>query len=360
MQSKGRGRCKSFPPFSYLHFEGSKTAPSLGRMTNRLAFAPATLALFLASCGGPAREEAPSAQIEADWPTIPEGAVFGQPSAVDVDSHGHVFVLHRAGREWQEPFTDETIADPTVFMFSPDGTLLAQWGAGTFIMPHGLSVDEDDNVWITDVAREQVLRFSHEGAEQAAWGVRGEAGQDGKHFGRPADVAFLGDKVLVADGYSNDRIAVFDRQGAYLGEWGEEGQGAGELDLPHGVSTDGDKVYVADRENARISVFSTAGEPVDQWRGGDRGHTYSVKPLGAGWTVAVEGRDMIDRNGAMVRVYRPDGTVDRSFDLRLPGDNASLGHDIALDRQGRAYMIDVYGNRVVRFDLTPSSPTESE
>lgn len=309
------------------------------------------MALALAACGDEPREALPRPAVDAGWPTIPADAVFGQPSAVDVDSHGHVFVLHRAGRDWVEPFTKEPIAAPTVFMFSPGGELLARWGAGTFIMPHGLSVDDGDNVWITDVAREQVLRFSHDGVEQAAWGVRGEAGQVGARFGRPADVAFLGDRVLVADGYTNDRIAIFDREGTFLGQWGEEGRDAGQLDLPHAVSTDGERIYVADRENARVSVYSPEGEPLGQWRGPRRGHSYSVKPLGDGRVLTVEGRDMLDRTGAIVRVYRPDGTVEDSFDFGLDGENASLGHDIALDGAGRVYMIDVYGNRVIRFEL---------
>ncbi|MCA0909229.1 peptidyl-alpha-hydroxyglycine alpha-amidating lyase family protein [Qipengyuania gaetbuli] len=308
-------------------------------------------AALLASCTSAPREEAPRAEVDADWPSIPTDAIFGQPSAVDIDSHGHVFVLHRAGREWEEPFTTKPIAEDTVFMFSQEGQLLARWGAGQFIMPHGLSVDAEDDIWITDVAREQVLRFSHDGEEELVMGVRGESGEDSGHFGRPADVDFLGDRVLVADGYVNTRVALFDREGKYLGEWGGPGEDAGELDLPHAVSTDGERVYVADRENARISVFSTEGEPLGQWRGLERGHTYSVKPLGGGWVLAVEGRDMLDRTGAMVRVYRPDGTVERSFDLALEGEGASLGHDIALDSAGRAYMIDVYGNRVIRFGV---------
>lgn len=341
-------------------FDANDWPHSIAGMTKRTALITILAAGALASCNSNPREQAPRIAIDAEWPSIPEDAVFGQPSAVDVDSHGHVFVLHRAGREWVEPFTTETIAQPTVFMFSPEGSLLARWAADELVMPHGLSIDEDDDVWITDVAREQVLRFSHDGILRSEWGVRGEAGQDGKHFGRPADIAFLGDTVLVADGYTNNRIARFDREGNFLGQWGEEGRDAGEFDLPHGISTDGEQVFVADRENARISVLTTGGEPAGEWRGLERGHTYSVKPLGGGWTLAVEGRDMQGRNGAIVRVYRPDGSVERSFDLGLDGENASLGHDIALDGAGRAYMIDVYGNRVIRFDLTEVESERSE
>lgn len=284
--------------------------------------------------------------VDTDWPSIPGDAVFGQVSAVDVDSHGHIFVFHRAGRAWEEPFPADPIADPTVFMLASDGTLLAKWGAGEFIMPHGLSVDGDDNIWLTDVGREQVFRFSHDGDEQLVMGERGVTAQDATHFGRPADIAFLGDRVLVADGYVNKRVAEFDRGGNYLGEFGD-------FRIAHAVAVDDDRIYVADRENARIQLFSHDGKLLETRKSPNGSHTYSLKPLGGGWLVAVEGRDGADRSGAIVRVYRPDGSIDRSLDVGLDGEDASLGHDIAIGPDGLAYVTDVYGDRVVRFELTP-------
>lgn len=304
-------------------------------------------AMALAACGQPVpREQVPKAAVDPAWPSIPADAAFGQVSAVDVDSHGHIFVFHRAGRAWEEPFPAEPIADPTIFMFSKDGTLLARWGAGEFIMPHGLSVDADDNVWLTDVGREQVFRFSHDGEQQLVLGERGVTAQDATHFGRPADIAFLDDKVLVADGYVNTRIAEFDKSGTFLREFGD-------FQIAHAVAVDEERVYVADRENARIQIFSHDGELIETRKSPSGNHTYSLKPLGGGWLVAVEGRDGADRTGAIIRVYRPDGTVERSLDIGIEGENASLGHDLAIGRDGMAYVTDVYGNRVVRFELAP-------
>ena len=302
--------------------------------------------LALASCGS-AREDVPRAAIDADWPTIPDDAVFGQVSAVDVDSHGHIFVLHRAGRVWEEPFPDKPIAEPTVFMFAPGGALLARWGAGEFVMPHGLSIDEGDNVWITDVAREQVMRFSHDGAQQLVLGERGVTAQDAGHFGRPADIAFLGNRVLIADGYVNTRVAEFDRSGAFLRDWGK-------FDIAHSVAVDDEHIYVADRENARIAVFDHAGQLVESRRTPTGGHPYGVAALGSGWLVSVEGRDRNDTFGAIVRVYTPQGEVERSLDVSNPDAATSLGHDIALGPDGMAYVADVYGDRVVRFELSPA------
>ncbi|PLK22611.1 6-bladed beta-propeller [Porphyrobacter sp. TH134] len=309
-------------------------------------WAAALSALALAACDAfaPPREQVPALAVDPGWPTIPAGAKFGEVSAVDVDAQGNVWVLHRAGRKWAEPFPATPIADPTVFKFAPDGTLLARWGAGQFIMPHGLSIDGQGKVWITDVAHEQVFRFSPEGVLEQTLGTRGVSGQDASHFGRPADVAFLGDTVLIADGYVNTRIAAFDEAGAFIKDWGD-------FRIAHAVAVDDKHIYVADRENARIQVYDHTGKLVATWPSLAGNHTYSLKPLGGGRLLAVEGRDGADRTGAVLRVYAADGRIEGSFDISLPGENASLGHDLALDKSGHVYVTDVAGGRVVRVTL---------
>lgn len=306
--------------------------------------------LALAACdtAPPPREDVAKLAVDAGWPTIPADAKFGEVSAVDVDAQGNVWVLHRAGRVWAEPFPKEPITEPTVFKFAPDGTLLAQWGAGLFIMPHGLSIDPQGKVWITDPGLEQVFRFSPDGVQELVIGTRGETAQDSAHFGRPADVAFLGveadGRVLVADGYVNTRIAEFDGAGRFIREWGT-------FKVAHAVAVDATRIYVADRENARIQVFDHAGTLIESRVSPAGNHTYSLKPLSGGRLLAVEGRDGADRKGAIIRIYAADGTITASYDVGLPGDGASLGHDLAIGADGHIYVADVPAGRVVRFQL---------
>ena len=300
------------------------------------------------ACSSPAPpENAPRAEVDADWAKVPEGTAWGEVSAVDIDSHGHVFVLQRAGRVWKEPFPSDPIEEPVVFMFARNGTLLGRWGIVETVMPHGLSVDEADKVWITDVQREQLLRFSHDGTLEMTLGERGVAGADHTHFGRPADVAFDGDKVFVADGYANSRIIVFDRQGHYLTQWGHEGSGGGGLAIPHSVAVKDGKVYVADRENARIRIYSEAGRLLKSLD--TPGYPYAVKPLGQGYFVSLEGRDAGERSGAILRVWRPDGTVERILDAG--GKGPTKGHDLAIGADGTIYLADVEGHRVLTLEL---------
>ena len=319
----------------------------------RLAIAAVSLALAGCSMAPPVREQEPHAHIVAGWPSIPADAKFGQVSAVDVDAQERVYVLHRAGREWKEPFATTPIAEPTVFVFDgPSGKLLAKWGAGQFIMPHGLSIDPEGKVWITDVGREQVFRFDANGHQELVLGELGVTGNDAGHFGRPTDIAFSGNEVFISDGYLNHRVAVFDRNGHFLRQWGEQGSRAAGLAIPHAIAIAGGKAYVADREHGRIQVTDLAGKLLANWQPEAlRGHPYSLKVLAAGQILSVEGRDNSDRSGAMLRIWRPDGTIERSLDAALPGDGASLGHDLAVAPDGMAYFADVYGNRVAKVDL---------
>lgn len=313
------------------------------------ALAASTLiALTACDTAPPPREVVPKLAVDSSWPTIPPGAKFGEVSGVDVDGAGNVWVLHRAGRKWEEPFPKEPIAEPTVFKFSPEGKLLAQWGAGVFVMPHGISIDPEGKVWITDVAREQVFRFSLEGALELTVGEQGVTAQDAAHFGRPADVAFLPGRVLVADGYVNTRVAEFSPEGRFTRDWGD-------FKVAHAVAVDDRHIYVADREHARIAVYDHDGKEVASWPSPAGNHTYAMKPLGGGRVLAVEGRDGADRNGAILRIYSADGTIEASYDIGLPGENASLGHDLAIGPDGHIYVTDVNGGRVVRLSLPAKS-----
>ena len=69
-------------------------------------------------------------------------------------------------------------------------------------MPHGLTIDNHDNIWVTDVALHQVMRFPN-GSTTAdlVLGKKLEPGFDDVRFCKPADVAVLKTgEFFVADG----------------------------------------------------------------------------------------------------------------------------------------------------------------
>ncbi|CAD5116877.1 DgyrCDS5721 [Dimorphilus gyrociliatus] len=97
-----------------------------------------------------------------NWPKA--GIKFGQISGIGTDSKGNVHIFHRADRIWDvNSFNSDNtlyektpIKNATILIFDPKGNLIKSWGSNMFYMPHGLHVDKDDNVWVTDVGSHQV------------------------------------------------------------------------------------------------------------------------------------------------------------------------------------------------------------
>src|SRR5262245_37816458 len=119
------------------------------------------LCMIGASSGAP-----PSYRVVHGWPTLPTNTMLYEVSAVAADSHDHVFVLMRGGRKWPDagPFDTTAIRGATVLVFDArNGDVVSRWPNGIFALPHSITVDDQDNVWVSDVAWHQVFKFSHDG-----------------------------------------------------------------------------------------------------------------------------------------------------------------------------------------------------
>jgi len=187
--------------------------------------------------------------------TMPDGWKFGRVSSVAVDKAGEVYVFQRGEK-----------ADPIV-VFDSEGRYLRSWGRGMFGNEHGMRADPDGNIWVTDNGDHQVFKFDRKGELLLTLGVKGEAGNDEKHFDRPTDLAFApnGD-IYIADGYGNARVVKISKAGKYISTWGTHGTGPGEFNTVHSVGVDSKgTVYVADRENNRIQLFDPNGKYLREW-----------------------------------------------------------------------------------------------
>ncbi len=323
----------------------------------RIRAAALMLLASVASCAAIAANLAAVAEYRVvhGWPELPPGEILGQATGVDTDSKRNVWVFHRADRLWTEPFPKEPIAGTTLWVFdAATGRRIAALGSGRFIMPHGLTIDADDNVWVTDVGLHQVFKLAPDGSRLLVLGEAGVAGDDAKHFNMPTDVAISPDgDVFVSDGYGNARVVKFDSDGKFLQAWGTRGHGPGELDTPHGIALDAaGRVLVADRANSRVQVFDQSGKFIAQWKAAAIGRPYAVAPASGGRVFIADGGDqptsppdrggvaMTDSNGQVLGRFGRFGNYDGQF---------RLAHDLAVAGDGSILVVDAWGQRVQKF-----------
>ena len=174
----------------------------------------------------------PKFNIDPAWPKIPNNWQFGQVASVSVDADDHVWILQRPST--LEPH-EKGRAAPPVLEFDAAGTFLRGWGGpGTgFEWPsseHGIYVDHRQFVWVggNGPKDHQILKFTKDGKFVMQIGKAGQSkgNTDTHNLNQPADtfVHAKTNELLVADGYGNRRIIVFDADtGAFKRMWGAFG-----------------------------------------------------------------------------------------------------------------------------------------
>jgi sugar lactone lactonase YvrE len=207
-----------------------------------------------------------------NWAQLPPGRVWGMAIGLDIDIDGKsVWVFDRCGAK---TCTGSTVAP--IQKFDASGKQLTSFGAGMFNFPHGLFVDRDGSIWVTDGKGEggkghTAIKFSQDGKVLMTLGTPGVAGTDATHFNAPSDVLVApnGD-IFIADGHGGDtnaRIVKFSKDGKFITAWGHKGTGPGEFQTPHGLAMDSaGHLYVADRENDRLQIFDQDGKFIAEWK----------------------------------------------------------------------------------------------
>ncbi|XP_018403993.1 PREDICTED: peptidyl-alpha-hydroxyglycine alpha-amidating lyase 2-like isoform X2 [Cyphomyrmex costatus] len=203
---------------------------------------------------------APLHPIENHFWRSPEN--LGEVSGVAVEPTGNLIIFHRGDRTWNHDTFDENakyqekykgpIRENTVLTVdSKNGNIIRGWGNQTFYLPHGIHADPFGNIWLTDIALHQVFKYSAFGVLQLILGQRFMPGSDINHFCQPTSVAVLSSgEIVVADGYCNNRIVLFDKRGNPKYAIGENWI---TLRIPHALTIlPNEQVCIADREDFRI------------------------------------------------------------------------------------------------------------
>ena len=280
--------------------------------------------LWNANCPARANELA-EFQPKTDFLKLPDGWTLGACSAVAVSGMGEIYLFHRG----KHP----------LLCFDREGNYLRSWGDDLIKTAHGLRVDRDENVWVTDIGTHRVFKFDPAGKLLLALGT-GKPGQDDNQFDRPTDVAFGSNgEFYVSDGYGNTRVLKFSAEGKLIKTWGTPGKGAGQFNLPHAIVVDATgRVLVGDRENNRIQVFDSEGTLLETWVGFA---PYGLAFDDQGVLFVATGREhevlCLDASGKVQRRWGQKGNAPGEFDLP---------HMLAFDASGNLYVAEVGGLRL--------------
>ena len=327
---------------------------------------------------------------------LPAGRTWGAISAIEVDRDGRsIWIAERCGGN------SGCSANPTVdpvLLFDSQGNLVRSFGAGMLLSPHGIHVDAEGNVWVTDysdnaprVARggaatagargadgapagrgaagpvgaaggatkgQQVLKFSPQGTLLMALGKAGGA-RDPEYFYQPNDVltAPNGD-IFVAEGHvaMGARILKFDKTGKFVKQFGKNGAGPGEFNVPHALAMDSrGRLFIGDRSNNRIQIFDQDGKFLEEW-----------KQFGRPSGLYIDSNDVLyvadsesapTRNGADwkrgIRIGNArDGKVTGFIPdpwKTLPAPATTAAEGVAADAEGNVYGAEVTEQRVQRY-----------
>jgi len=233
----------------------------------------------------------PAPKVTRNWGELPAGRKWGTSAGLDVDpKDGNIWGYERcgAGTAGGGPVDCENNPVDPIFKFDRNtGKVLANFGKGTMVTPHGISVDQQGNVWMADFAGNkdgtkghQVHKFSPKGEKLLSLGIAGKPGNADGQFNQPNDVVVGPDgSIYVADGHdaqgmttaaaiadglkrgATSRISKFTPDGKFIKSWGTIGVHHGEFRTPHALVFDSKgRLWVADRGNHRIEIFDKDGK----------------------------------------------------------------------------------------------------
>ena len=157
------------------------------------------------------------------------GDPFNSPTGVTVLDSGEIFVADGYG-------------NARVHRFDPEGNHVESWGEpgpnpGEFRLPHSISHDDGDRLWVTDRENSRVQIFDADGEFLAEW----------TDLIRPTDVAIHGETVLVSE--LCNRVSVFTLDGELLTRWGNGDHPTDDplFLAPHSIDVDSNgDVYVGE------------------------------------------------------------------------------------------------------------------
>lgn len=265
---------------------------------------------------------------------------FQKPRAIAIDRDNRCYVVDKTGR---------------IQVFDEEGVFVRGWRTPEIEQgkPTGLSIDRDGSLIVADTHYFRFLFYTPAGElleERTIGGIHGSG---------PGKFAFVTDAVRLPTGelifgeYGEfDRIHKYSPDGEYLASLGEHGREPLQFSRPQSLSVDANGwLWVADACNHRVQVIDWMGNTPRCIR------VFGEEGAGPGqfkypYSLALYGEDVLVSEYGNHRVQRLDPNGKSLASWGQAG--SKLGElnqpwAIAVDPQGRIYVVDSGNNRIQRF-----------
>jgi hypothetical protein len=296
---------------------------------------------------------------------LPPGRSLGSTSAVALDHQGHIWIAERCGANSCEGSNLDPILE-----FDAQGAFVKAFGAGLLLFPHGFFIDRADHIWVTDGhvgggKGDDVLEFDQDGKLLRTLGKPGTAGDGPDSFHEPNAVLVApnGD-IFVSDGHKpgegNARVLKFGPDGRFIRQWGGHGSEPGQFEVPHTLAMDTKgRLFVGDRGNNRIQIFDQNGALLAIWPQFGRPSGIYID---AHDVLYVTDSESLNAQGyghhpGWKRGIRIGSAVDGTVNAFIPDPEpdpehkpTSGGEGVAADSDGNIYSAEVGPRDVLRFE----------
>jgi tripartite motif-containing protein 71 len=193
-------------------------------------------------------------------------------------------------------------------------------GDGQFMAPTGIALDSSDNVYVTDLSRNNIQKFTSDGQFITKWGTQGVG--DGQ-FMAPTGIALDSSDNVYVTQLGSAYVQKFTSDGQFITKWGTRGSNDGQFGNPGGIAVDqSSNVYVVDQHNNRIQKFTSDGNFITKW-GTKCEPAYASNKI-MDWTVY----SCLQPNGT--EFFYPNG-------------------GISVDELSNVYVVDQHNNRIQKF-----------
>jgi DNA-binding beta-propeller fold protein YncE len=315
-------------------------------------------------------------RVIQNWAQI-AGRPWGGSNGVTIDLDGKsVWATDRCS-PGTAPGCLGTKVNP-IHKFDESGKEVKSFGGDMFVWPHGIHVDREGNVWVTDARApsqdelkkfpgEQnkgsvVVKFSPEGKVLMTLGKPGVRGNPPEALTDPTVVLTdpsNGD-VYVAESHTDvrdpnliGRISVFNRNGKFLRSIGKTGTEPGEFRTPHALVFDSQgRLIVADRHNHRIQMLTKEGKFLREYDNFGRVSGLAIDRNDIIYTSDSESTEKV--HPGWLRGIRIGSLKDGKVTMFVPAHNAdnpegAMGEGIAVDAAGNIYTAEAQLRGVTKY-----------